>query len=274
MDSRKRGSPDANSVITIESHAGQRFMATIPARLNGSGLARPMPRSPQPRAEDPRAASALLPRRARRPAEVGWRRGGHGDESPCDWPDGHSGGRWTSCSSGIWEGDWALPDDRGVDAGARPLPRTGDSVTVRVDVPGMEPKDIHVNLQDNAHDPRGEEGREGGDQRDVLPLGSAARLLHPHDPASGERGRHEGERGVQERRRHHRVAQGPRSEGHGDPDQGHVIALHQNSRRAGHRGGSGRPPRQLRAETTPARLESRGPSAPKPWIPLLAFRPR
>ena len=35
----------------------------------------------------------------------------------------------------------------------------------------------------------------------------------PHDPASGERGRHEGERDVQERRRHHRDPKVPEAKG-------------------------------------------------------------
>lgn len=56
----------------------------------------------------------------------------------------------------LWEGDWERFPMIGEWMPALDLTENRDSVTVRVDVPGMEPKDIHVNLQDNVLTIRGE----------------------------------------------------------------------------------------------------------------------
>jgi HSP20 family protein len=56
----------------------------------------------------------------------------------------------------LWDGDWERFPFVGEWMPALDLTENKDSITVRLDVPGMEPKDIHVNLQENVLTIRGE----------------------------------------------------------------------------------------------------------------------
>ncbi len=68
----------------------------------------------------------------------------------------------------LWEGDWKEPSAMGEWSPPLDLVETKDTITVRLDVPGMEPGDLHLNLQEGALTIRGEkkvEREEKGETR-------------------------------------------------------------------------------------------------------------
>lgn len=67
----------------------------------------------------------------------------------------------------LWEGDWKEPTLLGEWSPALDLVETKDLVTVRMDVPGLEPGDLHLNLQEHTLTIRGEKRVEREDKTET-----------------------------------------------------------------------------------------------------------
>ena len=67
----------------------------------------------------------------------------------------------------LWEGEWKEPTQLGEWSPALDLVESKDMVTVRLDVPGLEPGDLHLNLQEHTLTIRGEKRVEREDKTET-----------------------------------------------------------------------------------------------------------
>lgn len=67
----------------------------------------------------------------------------------------------------LWEGEWKEPTMLGEWSPPLDLTESKDMVTVRLDVPGLEPSDLHLNLQEHTLTIRGEKRIEREDKTET-----------------------------------------------------------------------------------------------------------
>lgn len=116
-------------------------------------------------------------------------------------------------------GDWAPSLD---------ISETKDSLVAKVEVPGMEQKDIQISLQENLLTIKGEKRHERDDQEERYLRVERAYGLFLRSirlPAAGGGGSQQGEGRVQERAADSDLAEDLSSQGHHDSDQGRVETM-------------------------------------------------
>jgi HSP20 family protein len=92
----------------------------------------------------------------------------------------------------LWEGDWTSFPQIGEWTPALDMVEDRESITVKLDVPGMEPADLHITFQDDALTVRGEKKTEKEEKdktyyRSERTYGSFTRVIRL--PASVETGK-------------------------------------------------------------------------------------
>jgi hypothetical protein len=103
------------------------------------------------------------------------------------------------------------------------LSETKDALIVKVEVPAIDPKEILVSIMEGMLTVKGE--KKGGQGREILSRRADLRLVLAGRPASGARGREQGQRDVQERASNRDAPEDHGSPEHGHPDQDWVDVI-------------------------------------------------